>query len=83
MMENLMRWWHQLWSTARRLMKVSVRTTLSMSPIAFSWDVSIAFNSINPAAQCAPRVTVLECLDICKHVDEEEQKKDVFGGPLC
>ena len=64
-------------------MKVSVRTALSMSAIAFSWDGSIPFNSINLAAQCAPRVTVLECLDICKHVDEEEQKKDVLRGSLC
>lgn len=82
-MENLTRWWHQLWSTAQRLMKVSVRTTLSMSAIAFSWGVSTPFNNINLAAQCAPRVTVLECLDICKHVDEEEQTTDVLGGPLC
>jgi len=64
-------------------MKVSVRTTLSMSAIAFSWHVSIPFNNINLAAQCAPGVTVLECLDVCKHVNEEEQTKDVLGGPPC
>lgn len=79
-MEILMRWWHQLWSTVQRLMKVSVRTTL---PVAFSWVVSIHFNSTNLAAQCAQRLTVLECLGIYKHVAGEKQTKGVLGGPLC
>lgn len=81
-MESLTRWWRPLWSTARRLMKVSVRTALCASTCVFLGCFH-AFPSINLAAHSAPRVTVLECLDICKHVDEEKQAKDVLGGPLC